>query len=203
MKAEKSKSFDIGYETFFEKIDTTFNISAFNITYKNPLEGWESNGWKVKNSNGEIRSKGVELSSLWRIKDNLNIGMDYNYNETYDGADCDDPDSDATTCIDSAMVRVPRHALSSAINYKTKSNINNKLLIKYSGETRDYGNGNNSFSDVILDDYITFNYSANYKLFGQYNLYFIANNIFDQNYEQAYQYSTMGRSFNFGLSRAY
>ncbi len=203
LKAEKSNSFDIGYETFFEKIDTTFNISAFNITYKNPLEGWESNGWKVKNSKGEIRSKGVELSSLWRIKDNLNIGMDYNYNETYDGADCDDPDSDATKCIDPAMVRVPRHALSSAINYKTKSNINNKLLIKYSGETRDYGNGNNSFSDVILDDYITFNYSANYKLFGQYNLYFIANNIFDQNYEQAYQYSTMGRSFNFGLSRAY
>ena len=55
------------------------------------------------------------------------------------------------------MVRVPRHALTSSINYKTRNSINNKLLIKYSGETRDYGNTNNQgFADVILDDYITF-----------------------------------------------
>ena len=101
------------------------------------------------------------------------------------------------------MVRVPRHAVTSTIVYKTKNNLNNKLLIKYSGETRDYGNTNNSFADQILDDYITFNYFADYKLYNQYKVYFSANNIFDANYEQAYQYSTMGRSFNFGLKTAF
>jgi outer membrane cobalamin receptor len=101
------------------------------------------------------------------------------------------------------MVRVPRHALTSSINYKTKNSINNKLLIKYSGETRDYGNTNNKFSDVILDDYITFNYLADYKLNGRYKIYLSANNIFDQNYEHAFQYSTMGRAFNFGIKSEY
>jgi outer membrane cobalamin receptor len=101
------------------------------------------------------------------------------------------------------MVRVPRHAITSAITYKTKKNLNNKLSIKYSGETRDYGNINNSYADQILDDYITFNYFADYKLYDQYNLYLSANNIFGANYEQAYQYSTMGRSFNFGLKTAF
>ena len=72
------------------------------------------------------------------------------------------------------------------------------MLIKYSGETRDYGNTNQGFADVILDDYITFNYLADYKLNGRYKIYLSANNIFDQNYEQAFQYSTMGRTFNFG-----
>ena len=106
-------------------------------------------------------------------------------------------------CIDSAMVRVPRHSLTSSINHKINNNLKNSLLIKYRGESRDYGNINNGFADVILDDYITFNYSAKYRLYDTYNLFFNVENIFDQNYEQAYQYSTMGRTFNFGIRRVY
>ena len=130
------------------------------------------------------------------------MGLNYTYSDTYDGADCDNPDI-GTNCIDESMVRLPRHAVNSAIIYKTKNNLDNKLVIKYSGETRDYGNANNSWADQILDDYVIFNYFADYKLYNQYKLYFSANNIFDENYEQAYQYSTMGRSFNFGLKLDY
>ena len=201
--AEKSKSFDIGYEKFFENINTNFNISAFNIIYNDPLEGWESNSWEVRNSNGKIKSKGVELSTLWKPKNNFKVGINYNYNKTYDGADCDDPDRDTTKCIDSAMVRVPRHEITSAINYKINENLTNKFLVKYSGETRDYGNGNNSFSDVILDDYITADYSAKYRLYDFYDLFFTVNNIFDQDYEEAWMYSSLGRTINFGIRRVY
>ncbi|SVA91645.1 uncharacterized protein METZ01_LOCUS144499 [marine metagenome] len=205
---EKSKSFDIGYETNFEKINTNFNISAFKITYDNPLEGWESNAdngntYVQKNSKGKIKSKGIELSTLWKPKNNFNIGLNYNYNETYDGADCDDPDADSTKCIDSAMVRVPRHEITSAVNYKINENLSNKLIVRYSGERRDYGNGNNNYADVILDDYITFDYSAKYRLFNTYDLFFNAKNLFDQNYEEAWLYSTMGRAFNFGIRKIY
>ena len=41
LKPEKSKSFDVGYETIFKKMNMNFNISAFRITYDDPLEGWE------------------------------------------------------------------------------------------------------------------------------------------------------------------
>ena len=123
LNVEKSKSFDIGYETFFEKMNMNFNLSVFRTTYDDPLEGWKSNtdslgGWTVKNSAGKIKSKGAELSTLWNPKNNFNIGFNYNYNETYDGADCDNPDRAATECIDSAMVRVPRHEITSGVNYK-------------------------------------------------------------------------------------
>ena len=133
---------------------------------------------------------------------NFDIGLNYSYTDTYDGADCDNPDEGSTytvMSIDCAMVRVPRHSLISAINYKTKNNINNKLLIKYSGKTRDYGNINNSFVDQIIEDYIIVGYKANYSLNNKYKIFFVADNIFDHNYEQAYQYSTKGRSFNMGL----
>jgi len=202
LKPEESKSFDIGYETKFNKINTDFIISAFKIEYKDPLESWESNGWTVKNSNGKITSKGIELSSIWRPKNTLNITLNYNYNDTYDGADCDDPDK-GTNCIDESMVRVPRHSFISLIKHNFTKNFSNKLSIKYSGEVRDYGNGNNSFKDVILDDFIKFDYAANYKLYDTYNLYFNLNNIFDENYEQAFMYSSMERSLNIGIKNNY
>jgi len=200
LKPEKSKSFDIGLESNIDKINTSFDISFFHITYEDPLEGWSSHSWKIKNANGEIESKGAELTSIWRPLKNFNIGLNYSYTDTYDGADCDDPDGSS---IDCAMVRVPRHSLNSSINYKSKNEINNKIIIKYSGETRDYGNTNNSFADVILDDYVVFSYLGDYQFKNKYKIYFEAKNIFDQNYEQAYQYSTMGRSFNIGFKTEY
>ena len=83
------------------------------------------------------------------------------------------------------------------------SYFSNKFIIRYSGESRDYGNANNGFADVILDDYITFDYSAKYRLYDTYDLFFNAKNLFDQNYEEAFMYSTMVRSFNFGIRRVY
>ena len=82
-------------------------------------------------------------------------------------------------------------------------NLTNKLVIKYSGETRDYGNANNNYADVILDDFIRFDYLANYKLNNEYEIHFTANNIFDQNYEEAWMYSTMGRTFNLNIKKVY
>ena len=213
---EKSKSFDVGYETVFEKMDLTFDISAFKITYEDALEGWRSNTnengntFAIKNTFAQIESKGIELSTLWEPKGNFNLSLNYNYNESYDGADCEDPHKNVTwdnkpinLCIDSQMVRVPRHEVTSGLGYKFNKNLNNKIFVKYSGERRDYGNTNNSFYDVILDDYITINYHLNYKLYNQYNLYLIANNLFDQKYEEAYQYTGMGQDISFGIKRSF
>ena len=77
--------------------------------------------------------------------------------------DCDKPLKDAfgyTSCIDlnngpidSAMVRVPLHAISSKINYQINKDLNSSLLLTYKGRTRDYGGTDYSFRDQILDEY--------------------------------------------------
>ncbi len=216
LKPEKSKSFDVGYETVFETKNLTFDISAFKITYKDALEGWRSNTneagntYAVKNTTAGVESKGIELSTLWERKGNFNLSLNYNYNESYDGADCEDPhknvnfsDEPISLCIDQQMVRVPRHEVTSGLGYKFNKDLSNKILVKYSGERRDYGNTNNGFNDVILDDYVTINYHLNYKLYNQYNLYLIANNLFDQKYEEAYQYTGMSQDVSFGIKRSF
>ena len=80
---------------------------------------------------------------------------------------------------------------------------NSSLSFNYSGKTRDYGNANNNFNDVMLGDYYKVDFASNYKLFDNYNLYFSASNLTDEGYSQAYQYTTLGRNFDFGLKRAF
>ena len=93
-----------------------------------------------------------------------------------------------------------------SINKKINKKINTSLLIKYAGERRDYGNANTDnggYNDVILDDYVTVDISGSYNLFDKYKVYFSATNLFDANYEEGYQYSTAGRSLNFGIKSSY
>ena len=79
----------------------------------------------------------------------------------------------------------------------------NSFLVKYIGEARDYGNTNNSWVDIILDDYATVDFVSTYKISNNYDLNFSIRNMFDQKYEQAYEYSSMSRTLNFSLKRKY
>ena len=56
---------------------------------------------------------------------------------------------------------------------------------------------------MILDDYLTVDLSGSYNIFDVYKIYFSAKNLFDVNYEEGYQYSTLGRNLNFGIKKAY
>ena len=199
LKPEKSKSFDIGYETKIEKINTDFVVSFYKIDYEDALEGWQSNGWKIKNTTAKVESKGIEFEAIWKKNENFNILTNYNYTDTYDGADCDDPNVGSTSCIDQSMVRIPRHSFVTDFMFKNNINFENKFSINYSDEVRDYGNGNNSFKDVILDEYMVVDYSGVYNLFNKTSLYFNINNIFNNNYEQAFMYSSMDRTANIGF----
>ena len=73
----------------------------------------------------------------------------------------------------------------------------------FSGEVRDYGNANNSFADVILKEYYLANYNFNYYIDSNSNFYFNIENILNENYEQAYMYSTMDRALNLGIKRKF
>ena len=98
---------------------------------------------------------------------------------------------------------MPQNTFSSKIIHNTFPGLTNSVQIKFVDEVRSFGDGNNSFKDVILEDYTTINLRSNYRLYDTYDLSFNAKNIFDDNYEQVHGYSSMGRSFNFGIKRVY
>ena len=101
------------------------------------------------------------------------------------------------------MVRVPRHSSNVNLSYKTKNNLKNILTLKYNGEVRDYGNGNNSFANVILEDYFIVDYNLKYDLSNNGEFYIDIDNVFNNNYEQAFMYSSMERNINIGLRKIF
>jgi len=208
--AEKSTSFDVGYETFFENLNLNFNITYFDIEIEDPIVGWTG---EQENGNGKNTSRGIELASNWSNNESLNIGFTYTATDSYSGMDCDDPGKDDfgyKKCIDSnngivdtAMVRVPLHAISSKIDYKIDENFNTSLLIKYRGQTRDYGGSDQDFRDQFLDEYLLVDLFSSYVLANNYKINFSIKNLLDKNHENSYKYTGQPRLINIGLKKSF
>ena len=136
-------------------------------------------------------------------KKNYEIDFYYNFTSTYDSNTCE-PEITFSCNLKSdklgtAKVRVPRNTVVSKITHKPSGNLSNSFLVNFVDERRDFGNINNSFKDVILEDYLTVDYLTNYKLYNFLNMYLSVKNIFEDTYEETYQYSSPGRSLNIGL----
>ncbi len=211
--AEKTTSFDIGYETYFDSLGINFNITYFDILVEDPIMGSNTTNFQDNVSGAENKSKGIELATNWTDNKKLNIGFNYSLTKSYSGIDCDKPEKDKwgyTSCLDSghgwlesAMVRVPIHALSSKIRYQFNKKLNSSLLLTYKGRTRDYGGTDYGFKDQILDEYFLVDLKSSYKIYDNYNLDFSIKNLFDKSYENSFLYSGNPRKMNIGLKIAY
>ena len=209
LKAEKGESFDIGYETYLDKLNLGLNISLFKLKQTDPIVGQARTSWKQMNVSGTNESEGIEFSTNWKPEDVINIGFNYTFTDSFDSATCENPGKASYECfhegtqVDQAKVRVPKHAFNASINYDASKNLKHSLLVKYSGERRDVGNVNNGYADVILKEYILFDIASSYNLWDSYKIDFSLRNIFDEGYEQAYEYSGMERAINFDIRKVF
>ncbi len=209
VKAENSQSFDIGFEKLINELNLNIEATYFNLKYNDVLEGWKTgnssgSAYTTQNMPGTVKSQGLEIISKWKPSDLINFALNYTYTSTYDGAEQDDPDK-SSSYTNSQMVRVPRHFINIKTNFSLP-NINKldfSLNTKWSDMARDYGNGNRTYNDEKIDDYLVNDLTASYELWNTYNLYFKISNLFDEKYETARDYSQLGRSFNFGLNRSF
>ena len=213
IQSERGLSFDLGYDTYLNNLDLGLSMGLFKTKLKNSILNNARTEWVQMNATGVNTSQGIELSGYWKPVDKkISLNFGYTFTDSYDAATCD-PDEmnayfdgechDKGNSVDTAKVRVPRHAIQSMINYNVSPSLKTILKGKYVGETRDFGNTNNGYLDVILKDYFVFDIETSYNLFNTYKTFINIGNIFDKGYEQAYQYSSMGRTFNFGIRRVY
>ena len=189
LKAERGVSFDLGYDTFLPNLDLGLNITYFNMEQKNSLFSNARTGWVTRNGTGRNTSEGVEFGGNWKpIDSKFGINFGYTFTDSYDANTCD-PDELAASVdkecrgsgkLAKAKVRVPRHSFQSQINYFPNPNLQSSIRTKFNGETRDFGNSNDGWTDQILDHYLVFDLVNSYKLPNDYKLNFSINNIFDE-----------------------
>ena len=208
LKPEKSYSFDIGVDKKFPEIKTDINFTFFYTEYDDNISNWASNtdngnSYVIKNSAGKVKSKGFDFQLEKSIFENISTSFKYTFTKAYDGEDCDDPDKLASSCtINKYPVRVPKHSLTANIKNKFHENLLSNLSFKYISSRRDYGNANNSFKDVMLDDFLVVDLNNNLKIFN-FEMFLNINNVFNEKYEEAFQYSSLNRSFNIGLRKLF
>jgi vitamin B12 transporter len=209
VKAEKSKSYEIGIEKNLTEKNLNLDITYFNIMYKDSLESWESNlssgsSYTYQNTTGKVKSQGIEFSSFWEKNKFLSFNLNYTYTSTFDGAEADDPNRNQNF-TNNQIVRVPRNLINLQTNFRFSKykNLDFLLNTKWSDMARDYGNGNRTFSDERTDDYLVNDFYMKYNLWNEYNLFFNITNIFNEKYETARDYSQMDRSFNVGIKKVY
>jgi vitamin B12 transporter len=212
LQSERGQSFDLGYDTFLSNLDLGVSVTYFKTEQKNSLFSNQRTEWVTRNGTGRNTSEGIEFASKWKPLDqkfNLNFG--YTFTDSYDANTCDQDEKDSFAdnecrnngALANAKVRVPRHAAQARANYNVNKDFISSIAGKYSGRTRDFGNTNNGFRDEILRSYVVIDLVNSYQLFDTYKIHLNVNNIFDEKYEQAYQYSTAGRSLNFGIKKTY
>jgi vitamin B12 transporter len=213
MNAERTSSFDIGYETYFDTLDLGFNITYFNIEIEDPLMSSNVDYIQQNYAGGKNTSEGIELATNWTDNKKLDISFNYTYTKSYSGMDCDKPLKDAfglTSCLDTdnghidyAMVRVPLHAFSSKIDYEINKRLSSSLLFTYKGRTRDYGTVDQGYRDQILDEYFLIDLVSSYKLSEEYKLDFSLKNVLDKDYENANLYTGTPRTMNIVLKKSF
>jgi len=209
LKPEKSESIDFGFDKNFPELGLDLNTTVFFTRYKDNISNWQNNtdggrntdGFVIQNSSGEIRSKGIEISSRYKLFKDTNLRINYAYINAYDGEDFDDPNYSGGR-IDTRPVRVPENSLNFKLDKKI-ANLNTAILYKFQSDVRDYGNANNNFKDVILPSFQVFNFTNSFNLNDSTKIYLNLINIFDEKYAQAYQYSTYGRNLNIGLKQSF
>lgn len=209
LKPEKSYSIDLGIDKKFEKLKTKLNITFFYTEYHNNISNWASNtdggttSYAIDNSNGKIKSKGLELKLYKQFNNSLFGKINYSFIKAYDGEDCDDPDKAFSSCLKSTYpVRIPKHSFIASLKKNLFNNFTSEVMIKYVSKRRDYGNANNNYEDVILGNYYKVDFINNFSFFKK-KYYFNISNLLNKKYQDAYQYNTGGRRFDFGIKQTF
>lgn len=211
LKAEKGIGFDLGYDAFFPKFDLNLSTTYFKTKQKNPILSNARTGWVMKNLKGTNTSEGIELDGNWNpINKKYNFNFGYTFTHSYDANTCDaeelasyaDNECRNDGIIATSKVRVPRHALKAKFNYKFDKLLSS-VKAEFASRRRDFGNINDGWRDQTLRTYLLFDISNSYNISDGYKIYFNINNIFNEKYEQAWEYSMPKRNLYFGFKKIY
>lgn len=130
---------------------------------------------------------GVELTG-W-VKPLPGLTLDGNY--TYTDAKNDSPGS-ANKGKD--LPRRPKDAANASASYLWAGGLSTAVAVRYAGSSFD-----NAGNSIRLKSYTLVDLKASYPLGGGFEVYGRVENLFDQRYETAFQYGTLGRGAYAGV----
>ena len=172
---EESASLELGFTWVKEDGRTT--LALFQRT-EDPKIVYDFSTYAYANAPSDIKYQGVELSYTNRLFEELDFNLNYTFTELKNGA----------------LIRLPKHAVDSSLNYAFKDESNLGLYYAYRGKRQAVDLGSlDAYGLIDLRYAKTFN---NDKLTASIWL----SNILDTDYIEITDFTTRGRNFRLGLS---
>ncbi len=191
LSEEKSRGWDAGFEQPLWGDRVRFGATYFYMKYEDRID-YDFATWHYSQLPGDTTTKGVEVFVNLTPVENLELNLNFTYTDT------EDPNGDE-------LIRRPKNKVffNGRYYFLEKGMVNLDVLWadeRYaSPSSRDvYGNAVEK-----LDSYIVVNLSASWDVLPWLQAYGRVDNLFDEDYEEAWSYATPGISGIVGLKAKY
>lgn len=180
LKPEQSESYEIGFDAGLESNNFSLGLTMFKAKLENEILG----GWSPVNLSTSSTREGVEVSSLFKIRDNLEITAAYTYTDSKEN--------------NFAEIRRPKHIGSINTSWQVDEDFNININLQSTGSQEDIAL-NWRDPNVTLGGHTLVNVNVNYTANNQVDVYGSITNLFDKSYQQVNGYDTLGFGANLGI----
>ena len=185
LEPEKSTGWDVGIERSFSEDRVSVDVTYFRSNLQDEIKTIFPS---VSNAAGENHRRGVEVSFLGRLSEQINLSGSYTHLHSKD--------------LDGATeVRRPKQTANVSLNYRfpgERARIHASVIHNGSMLDYDYRRGYVPVKSQ-LDSYTLINLGGSVLLTERLEFYGWIENLFDQQYEEVLTYNNPGRGFYAGI----
>ncbi|MBU2538895.1 MAG: TonB-dependent receptor [Proteobacteria bacterium] len=187
LEAEKSRGWDAGVEQELLGERLTVGITYFQTRFANLIQ-FDTTTWKYSQATGESTTRGVESFARFSPSAVLDVTLAYTYTDTEDARGV-------------RLTRRPLSKASLATAYRFSEKLRTNAELIWVGErdentTAKDQDGNRVYT---LAPYTVVNLTGSYALTSTLEVYGRIDNLFNEQYEEAWSYATPGLSCYGGL----
>ncbi|MBU4263395.1 MAG: TonB-dependent receptor [Proteobacteria bacterium] len=186
LSPEKSRGWDAGLEQELGGGKVRCGITYFDLTFEDRI-AYDYLTSQYQQAAGNTKTKGVETFVQWQAGENLSLSANYTYTDTKDQDD-------------KRLARRPMHKVGGGAQYRhNKARYNLDLYWVGERDESSFAMDSNGNAVETLDSYTVVNLAASYDLTQKVQLYGRIDNLFDEEYEEAWSYATPGLSAYAGV----
>ncbi|RJX32212.1 MAG: TonB-dependent receptor [Desulfurivibrio sp.] len=183
---EESRGWDAGLEQELAGGRLLCGITWFALTFEDRI-AYDFPTSQYQQAEGDTKTEGVETFVQWQAGANFSLQANYTYTDTKDQDD-------------RRLARRPMHKAGAGARYRY-ARASCKLDLVWVGERDESGFARDSNGNAVetLAAYTVVNLAASYDLTEMVQLYGRIDNLFDEEYEEAWSFATPGLSAYAGV----
>ena len=196
LQPERSIGWEIGVDQYLFNNSLAISATWFDERLEDEINGFvfdpSTVGFTSANGAGESDRAGLELEARWQLNETLSLALAYTY------LDATEEDAAGNQVRE---IRRAEHIANASVQFSPLQGLSVNLNVDYNGEQEDFFfPPTPPFQErVTLDDFVLVNLAASYNLSSSLAVFGRVENLFDEDYEEVFSFTTPGRSAVIGL----